>query len=452
MSLRSTALLAFGLALACVNETGAKCNDDSNCPTGQICLAKACASGAPSDTGADAGTDAGVDAGPFVTAPHAPWPLLVYDGGPVLSDLQLVTIVTAGDPLAGPLLSFGNAFGTGQWIKEVGAEYGVGAIDQSVTFTGPGIDAGPDGGISSGQAFAYIAVQIDAGLVPPPNGQTVYVLFLPPDLAFTNTTAPAVREAYPSGRSTGDNAILAERLGALAYESQIDRMTKQASGEIINAAIDPLNTSWGSGPIADPPWSGSTFSAIPFSGPTTPCNGTSIFEAIDDAGVDGFAYLRVFSNVAAQRGGDPCLPSVAPPYYGVSTPQSWYPADAGAIVSIPLTGWATAQPASPAWYLAAAVAHATGGLTRLVIPSIDFTQPFTSDAGLGENGDCTNQPQCANDVSATLSLTIPADAGAGDYLVLTIDSYFIDAANACQYASPESGDQFHQWYVGIYVP
>lgn len=46
---------------ACVNEVGAKCLDDSNCPSGQYCSASACAVGNP---GAGA-SDAGVDAGPL---------------------------------------------------------------------------------------------------------------------------------------------------------------------------------------------------------------------------------------------------------------------------------------------------------------------------------------------------------------------------------------------------
>ena len=60
------ALLVVAQCCACLSEVGAKCNDDSNCPSGQYCAAGACAAGSPGDAGSlDAGLDdGGVDAGP----------------------------------------------------------------------------------------------------------------------------------------------------------------------------------------------------------------------------------------------------------------------------------------------------------------------------------------------------------------------------------------------------
>jgi hypothetical protein len=61
--LLSIALPALALWPACLNEVGAKCSDDSNCPTGQFCSSGSCADGAGSDAGqSDGGSDAGPQA------------------------------------------------------------------------------------------------------------------------------------------------------------------------------------------------------------------------------------------------------------------------------------------------------------------------------------------------------------------------------------------------------
>jgi hypothetical protein len=108
------ALPAVALCGACLSEVGAKCNDDSNCPSGQYCAAGSCAVGSRGDAGSsDAGIDGGIDAGPSAPlsgtvtlngglpepATNTAWvfawdhPPLVSDddGGTSLENPQLVT-------------------------------------------------------------------------------------------------------------------------------------------------------------------------------------------------------------------------------------------------------------------------------------------------------------------------------------------------------------------------
>src|SRR5581483_8380166 len=94
-------------------------------------------------------------------------------------------------------------------------------------------------------------------------------------------------------------------------------------------------------------------------GPFLPWNGSPW--ALDDGGTfeenadvcegtrwaEGpYIYQRSFSNQAAMLGGDPCVPSIAVPYYSVSLDKEWYSTTTGEVV-VPITGWSVG--AVPDW-------------------------------------------------------------------------------------------------------
>ena len=52
-------------------------------------------------------------------------------------------------------------------------------------------------------------------------------------------------------------------------------------------------------------------------------------------------------------------------------------------------------------------------------------------------------------VAATVQLSAPAGAASGDYAVLLVESFRVDPTTCFPALT---GDQFHMWLVGGYVP
>jgi hypothetical protein len=53
-------------------------------------------------------------------------PIVPYNGGPVLAPMTLVSIVSDGDPLAGPLFAYGDTLVASSWWQTIAADYGLG--------------------------------------------------------------------------------------------------------------------------------------------------------------------------------------------------------------------------------------------------------------------------------------------------------------------------------------
>jgi hypothetical protein len=373
----------------------------------------------------------------FVPAAHRSLPSLAKNTGRVLAPLTLVTIVASNDSLSGQLFAFGDALASSAWWHDVGAPYALGAAT-SVHATGPAITANP----TPADMTAYIQSLIDGGTAPAPDGETCYLLYLPDGVSIASGPGPfsAYHSPYPAyGEGLGDGWAVVSR--ATPYgggETQLEELTRVASHEVLEAATDPGWTSYAVAPAATPPWKGSVWSVFQVPGPVEAgdlCEGTRTFEP--DGGSE---YQRILAP-SPPANGDPCLPAPAEPYYDVSAPADWYAlgGDAGT-VSISITGWSEA--ATDDWLVIATVAQASAGFASVEGTLLEVSSPLAgvgSCLGAGMN----------NGVTASLALSAPAGVASGDYAVVLVESFRVDAATCFPALT---GDQFHMWLVGVYVP
>ena len=125
----------------------------------------------------------------------------------------------------------------------------------------------------------------------------------------------------------------------------------------------------------------------------------------------------------------------------MSAPLDWYAldADAGA-TGIPIRGWSSAPTTD--WLVIASVAQATGAFTSLEGTLLTVNSPkagMPSCLGVGLN----------DGVAATVAVARPSGAKSGDWAVVLVESFRDDPSTCYPYAT---GDQFHTWLAGVYVP
>jgi hypothetical protein len=382
--------------------------------------------------------DAAGDAsdGGFESAAHSPWPRVVNHGGPVLSNPHLVMMVPSNHPDAQQLLAFAAAVPQSQWWSTVSAQYGLG------TMTGGGVQTAAMTGAFS-DLPTYVQSQIDAGTIPGPSKNNLYLLFVPPAVTGQCQGQYGYHDTWPTGgASAGDVLGVAEYCTPDSQDpSQLDELTHGATHEIAEGCTNPQ---WSSQPAwvvdqpASEPWKQSPWWSVPCGEIGDMCNYEFEVEG-------GFSYERVWSNTAAAAGGDPCIPSVAHAFYDVSSIGSpdWSTIQPGGSIDIPLTGWATG-PQPPWWLLGTYVTNANQGLSGA---TVSITSPKD-----GWFGSCGHQPIADNGGAAAkvkLHVTAPSGAASGDWAVVEVDSYRQDVTATC--SASQGTDARHFWFVGVYV-
>jgi len=375
------------------------------------------------DGGADAG-DAGFDAGPLLV------PLVELDGGRVLTGVRVVTVVASNDDAGSALISFGDALPQTIWWVTFAHDYGLGLSRPSQSVIGPPITANLD---ASG-ASAYLDGAVTGSLRP--DGNTVYLLYLPSGITFTDAPgACAYHRPYPLAGSTGDSfGLIAQGCPQLLPgESQLSGETYGASHELAESVTD---SALGSGWVLPYPvgtaWGGSPWPAIGVEIGDL-CNGSRWFEP----GAPGLSYQRLYLDSAALAGGDPCIPAIAPPYFNVSIPEQWYAVPGGTSVDISVTGYTTGA-ISP-WTALTGAIKTTGGLG-----GSNLSASLSSPLGARCQGALIN-----DGVTATLHVSVAAGVGSDNFAVLGV--YSEQLSSFCLYAGG-TGDRYHLWLVGIYVP
>jgi len=294
---------------------------------------------APIDaTGADA-SDASVDVAPDVPIdnwvaplpPYARMPIVDYGGGRLLTSIKVVTVSFAGDDttLVGRLQDFDDTITSSNWWQAATSEY---CEQPSGPCIGPGTG---DGHIVLNETAAtsyvdhengqnstivqFIQDHITSGAFPPPDAQTIYVIYFP---SGTNITLDGETSCssfgayhYAAKFAVDDAGTMVD--GAYAIEPRCNYgesyLTFVAAHELIEAATDTDFTtgyimqddSWCRygcevGDLCDHTWSYDSMSV------TT------------DAGAP-FNVQRGWSNVSALAGHDPCvIPPSDHPYFNTA--------------------------------------------------------------------------------------------------------------------------------------
>jgi hypothetical protein len=298
------------------------------------------------------------------------------------------------------------------------------------------------------QVQSYIAGQITAGKLPPPNPSTIYLLYIPYNaiinLSPTDQSCQTFGGYHGSGEVVTDGgsqrflyAILNDCRGGNGTAQQImDDQTYVASHEIAEAATDPdVNTSDNGGwymPAGNDAWVRSRAGGEN----ADLCNGQGTKEG-------AWTVTRVWNAASVKASGAPCVPS----------PTTWY-FNAAPVTENP----AKDQHVGP---------NADGyivvrkGETRDVEVDVFSTQPLPSDLKLavghfitpvaGMPYDPLKSVPIYGGVTATLSQTVARN---GDRVKLTISidpslhaitkSFFIRAVL--------SETDYHSWPVILYVP
>jgi hypothetical protein len=313
-------------------------------------LAGCAANEAPTKPGNNNGKadGAGSDDGTFAPAPHREFPLLEQGLGTVMTDMELVTIVTPETANATKLFAFGDALVQSDWFEQMGGEYGVGPARGSYHLVGPE----PTESLTNRPAYlAYLDAALASDpAAPRPDGHTMYVEYLP-----------------CSSEGGGHHTAYGTLGDALAIIDQCDGIGMAAASHEIAEAVTDTSVPQPSGGYVDgfrlpklpdgtPMWPGAPWLTYnlgwdvdvyqPNVENADLCGGTHMI-------TNGFLYQRSFSNVAAMAGGDPCVPALPIPYYSTTTEQDWYAGAEGSTVTIPITGWSTAPTAD--WQVTASV-------------------------------------------------------------------------------------------------
>jgi hypothetical protein len=346
------------------------------------------------------------------------WPLVASYDGALLSPLSLVTIVSETDMADSDFLfGFSNGVGASAWWKRLSGEYSLSSATAVASLIGPPIIAD----LTDHDVYDYITAAVATNGGPARDGNTLYMLYLPSGVeviqqGVPNTNCDKFGAYHAPYGDLGDNLAVVQQCGG---SDPLDSMTVAASHEIIEAATDPDNQSYALSQIAPhAPWNEPIWNAYDLTGHAELadlCEGTYYHEG-------SYFYQRVWSNLDAAIGGDPCAPELNEPYYDALFEQDWYPIAAGQTLEIPIHGWSLPTLGS-AWPVSAHVASAAMGFT----------------AEVGGTGTLLSGE------TSKILVTAPAGAASGTFAVVTA------ASTRPQTSSPLT-DGAHFSYVGVYVP
>ncbi len=378
----------------------------------------------------DAGADAS-DGGPFVPAAHPPWPQVPANEGVVMHSMKLVTVVASGDALASDYFAFGDALVASQWWSSFSTEYGLGTPTQNVHVTGAAMTKNPN----EAAMKSYIEAAIAGTPAAAADGNTLYMLYLPPGISIlddssgnVNTNCDLYQGYHDAYDKSGDAFGVGQQCPiANTGLTQLQSMTLIASHEIAEAASDPVpGSGWAPpSPNTSAPWLAPAWNAAIYGEIGDLCFTTQITEG-------SYMYQRIWSNAAAAKGGDPCVPAFPQPYVNTSVPEQWYTIAPGGSLQIPVTGFSDRATAD--WWMWATPYTSSDS-------SLQFTATVTSPTEIVE--DAGTWPTTNNGRQATLTVTAPAGATSGTWATVLVESYPLVNPNQ---------DPFELWILGVYVP
>jgi hypothetical protein len=342
--------------------------------------------GAPSKH-SDAGTPAcpSFDAGatPGYPAAHPPFPNVVYGGGRILVQPEVVTVTFPADPLAPQLERFGDEILGTCWWNTLRAGYcvpgggpciGAGVVSANsrvelTTAPAPSYVDSDVGGPSTMQSF--IQEEVASGVFPAPAPGTIYAIYPP---ATTTITQDGVRlcsgalsyhsqtRVTPPGGSETPVAYAIMPRCSLSnlFGSILNELTYFASHELVEAITDPAGDqksfAINSNDLDGVPWQ------LFFGG------GETADVCVDVLGMmagelhgqvaalgnhGSYDVQQVWSIPAAAAGGDPCVPASDQPYFNVAIAKGsgvTQVGAGGARVTIQATAFSTGPTGGP-WAL-----------------------------------------------------------------------------------------------------
>ena len=346
--------------------------------------------------------------------------------------MNLVTVLPANEPLASPLSAFSSQLGTSRWWTTLAPIYGLTGVTHA-DFMGGAITQD----ISQSEIQTYLA---SAAAAQKSTGTTLYLLYLPSGVSFSDSVACSYHATYTGAGAAGADAFAVVSracLGGTPGETELSYLTRQASHEIFEAASNPTDDGWTFGSTPNLPWTHTVWSSLQEGDIELAdlCEGSRLY----DPGVDGgWEYQRIWSNPAALDGGDPCAPSVPTPYFSVTTAQDWFAVPAGTSLEISLAGWTTG-PTSDS-IVRPELENGTAAM-RGVLGEGGGT--ITTDAGLENQAGCYPRDGMSAGRTGTLTVFAPSTAVSGDWAVVSVNSFHEEPLDGGGCAAPLTEDSFH---------
>jgi hypothetical protein len=330
--------------------------------------------------------------------PHPMLPAADQHNGTILAAVNLVTI-TYNKQLDGnpwPYQSWVERLGdwivTSDWFKAVGNEYGVGPGTHLMKVR---LDTMPPMMITDQGLEQLMITLIKAGTLPPPKGDILYMIYMPPNVLVTNGIGASCTEfaGYHHAGFYG-NARFTYAIVDDCTFGDPDELTNTASHELIEACTDPYEDDPGyflDKSLPDP-W------GIEY--------GQELGDLCEDQPTvrdSGFGLTRSWSNAAATAGQDPCVPDQDPNYVNVRVDPATAPSiAAGASYTFTIYGWSASGKAPP-WDIRVAATSSNsligGGGGSFTLTEL---KPQLHGTTIYDNA------------SVTLTITVPSTANSGD--------------------------------------
>lgn len=252
-------------------------------------------------------------------------PVVVDQGGPVLSSARVQPLSFSGFPYASEMDTFLQRLPSSGYWSEIGAEYAIGPF---TALPGKASDAGLPPEVGPGQATALLADAFDAGLLGAPDGNTIYALF------FSSATRVVVGGEVLCG-STGVFGYHAEAVVRGVSVPMIvvsdcgpsddpdelsgtDALTAALSHELFESATDPFPDS--APAYFDVDDGHAVWSEAIDGGELADLCENERPNLITPPDV-GYPVQRVWSNAAATAGTGPCIPVPPGEIYFAAVPR-----------------------------------------------------------------------------------------------------------------------------------
>ncbi len=339
------------------------------------------------DAGADLATPPDLAQPPDLTVAAPELPEVDPHSDLVLSSVKLVTITFAGYQAEAQVQQFGDFVVGSDWYKAVGADYGVGPGTSAAKVV---LNQDPGPGVTDADVVKLLKGKIMDGTLPAPSkqdSQYLYMIYFPSTTTVNEPGGDALCDLFWGYHSSAPFAVGARMIYAVIGDcsGNVDDVTSTASHELIEAATDPYPDLTGSFYVeASPPdpWTVEYGQEV-----------ADLCETEDYVYEGGFALQPIWSNAAAAKRENPCIPSDSPDYMTVTASPSEMPTVApGQTVTFTLTGWSNKL--VPPWQ----VKLGDGDWSDY---SATELQAYLSGTTVGRGG------------TLTLSMTAPAGAASG---------------------------------------
>jgi len=252
-------------------------------------------------------------------AKHPPMPQVVDYGGKVLSSPTIQPVVFAGDAMQNDIAAFLSDLAKSTYWTAVSHEYGVGAIRALPVAVANEVAATS---LTDAQVQAWISAKITSGLLPAPDGNTIYAVFYPSGTTVTSPLGTSCTNfyGYHDQSTSASGAAYVYAVLPRCHDSlhtDLANVTNTTSHELLEGSTNPWFTTSPAYASVDPDhavWAIATGGQTELADMCALMPGAGYFQSSDVP----YPVQRMWSNAAAAASHDPCVPAPTGPYFNAA--------------------------------------------------------------------------------------------------------------------------------------